>query len=717
MSTTNTRSHKELDGELDAERRREFMHAILADVRALERMIAEKTFETGVRRIGAEQEMFLIDQQFVPSRGALKMLELLHDDHYTTELGLFQLEANCDPQLFTGDGLSRMHAQLDDLVGRARLAAQAIDQDVVLMGILPTMRLSDLELDSMVPSPRYMTLNRIMTELRGGAFEFSIKGLDELIIEHDSVMLEACNSSFQVHLQVEPHEFARFYNLSQVLAGPMMAISANSPLLFGRRLWAETRIALFRQAVDTRHTHHLRETEARVSFGTRWVKDSVVEIFKEDIARFRTLVSTDLDEDPMAKLDRGELPFLKALRLHNGTIYRWNRPCYGITEGKAHLRIENRIMPAGPSTVDEVANGAFWFALMTEMAYRGEDVTRRIDFDQAGANFYTAAREGIGSSFVWLDNEDISARNLVLDKLLPVAEAGLRRAGIIDADVKRYLGVIDHRVRTARTGARWQFSSWNSLRDRATPGERANAIVAATVKRQLTGRPVSEWERARLDEADVTRHNYLRVEQYMTTDLFTVQADDPIEMIANLMIWERIRHVPVEDKDHKLIGLITQRAVLRFIAGGGASHRTGVSAIMRKDVLTVSPETPTIDALRLMRRKRIGCLPVLHEDRLVGIVTEEDFLTIASKLLEERLGDGTVETIDGPGTGRQHAPSDRSSSHRAAEAAAAATAPAGTPAPAPATTTTTTTTAPATPAAEPAPSSTRPDGPGDLPKP
>lgn len=654
MSTTNTRSHKELDGELDAERRREFMHAILADLRAVERMITEQRFETGIRRIGAEQEMFLIDQQWVPARGALKLLELLQDDHFTTELGMFQLEANCDPQTFTGDGLARMHAQLDDLVGRARQAANTIDMDVVLMGILPTMRKSDLALDSMVPSPRYQTLNRILTELRGGHFEFSIKGLDELIIEHDSVMLEACNSSFQVHLQVHPSEFARLYNLSQVLAGPVMSISANSPLLFGRRLWAETRIALFKQAVDTRQPQHLRETEARVSFGTRWVKSSVVEIFKEDIARFRTLVSTELDEDPMAKLDRGELPLLKALRLHNGTIYRWNRACYGITDGKPHLRIENRVMPAGPSTLDEVANGAFWFALMTEMAQRGDDVTRRIDFDQAGANFYTAAREGLGASFVWLDGEDISARDLVLDRLLPVAEAGLRRAGIVDADVKKYLGVIDERVRTARTGARWQFSSWNSLRDRATPGERANALVAATVKRQQTGRPVSEWERARLDEADVTRHNYLRVEQYMTTDLFTVQADDPIEMIANLMIWERIRHVPVEDKDHRLIGLVTQRAVLRFIAANGVSHRTGVSAIMRTgdEVATVCPETPTVDALRLMRRKRIGCLPVVHEGRLVGIVTEEDFLTIASKLLEERLGDGTVEAIDGPGTGR-----------------------------------------------------------------
>jgi CBS domain-containing protein/gamma-glutamylcysteine synthetase len=636
---TTTRSHKQVERAHDAERHREFMRAILVDVQALERMLDEGLFETGVRRIGAEQEMFIIDGTWAPANGALTLLERLDDTHYTTELGMFQLEANCDPQRLDGDGLSRMHAQLDHLVDKARKAAAELGMNVVLMGILPTMRKSDLGLDSMVPSDRYQTLNRIVTEMRGGRFEFSIKGLDELIIEHDSVMLEACNSSFQVHLQVEAAEFARMYNIAQVLAGPLMAITANSPIVFGRRLWAETRIALFRQAVDTRsHTHHIRETEARVSFGTRWVRKSIVEIFKEDIARFRTLVGTDLDEDPMAKLDQGELPSLKALRLHNGTIYRWNRPCFGIHEGKAHLRIENRVMPSGPSTIDEIANGAFWFGLMLEVGAREEDVTRRIDFDQAGANFYTAAREGLGAHFVWLDGQDLSARSLVLDRLMPLAEAGLQRHGVDPGDIRKYLSVIDARVRDARTGARWQFSSWNSLRDRATPAERANAIVAATVQRQLTGRPVSEWERARLDEADSARHNYLCVEQYMRTDLFTVAIDDPIEIVANLMLWERIRHVLVEDKDHRLIGLVTYRGVLRHLAGGPRAKKTAVADIMLTDVTTVRPETTTIEAIRIMRRLRISCLPVVHDDRLIGIVTDEDFMEIASRLLEEQLG-------------------------------------------------------------------------------
>ena len=636
-----TRSHKEVEGGAqDGVKRREFMTAILADLRALERMLREGRFETGVRRIGAEQEMFLIDNRWAPAPGALKMLERLDDSHFTTELGMFQLEANGDPQELSGEGISRLEKQLDELMDKARRTAGEIGMSAVLIGILPTLRKSDLGLDSMVPSPRYRALNKAINDLRGGVFELSIKGLDELIIKHDSVMLEACNSSFQAHLQVDPAEFARMYNLAQLLAGPMVAVSANSPLLFGRRLWAETRIALFRQATDTRsHTHHLRESEARVSFGTRWVKNSVVEIYQEDIARFRTLVGSDLDENPVAVLDRGDVPQLKALRLHNGTVYRWNRACYGVFNGKPHLRIENRVMPSGPSVLDEVANSALWFGLMAEMSAREEGIPERIDFDQAGGNFYTAAREGMGAHFGWLDGEDISATHLVLDRLLPVAEAGLRRQGIADPDIVRYLGVVDHRLRTARTGARWLMSSWNALKDKATPGERSNALVAATLQRQQTGRPVAEWERARLDEAESARHNYLRVDQYMTTDLFTVHEDDPVEMIANLMSWERIRHVPVEDKDHRLVGLVTYRAVLRFLTGGGSISDTPVSEIMKAEVTTVTPDTETVEAIRLMRRYRIGCLPVIQDGRLIGILTEEDFMTIASKLLEEKLAD------------------------------------------------------------------------------
>ncbi|HRE92136.1 MAG TPA: CBS domain-containing protein, partial [Myxococcota bacterium] len=186
--------------------------------------------------------------------------------------------------------------------------------------------------------------------------------------------------------------------------------------------------------------------------------------------------------------------------------------------------------------------------------------------------------------------------------------------------------------------ARWQFSSWNSLRDRATPGERSNALVAATVARQLTGRPVAEWERATLDEVTGTHRNYQRVDQFMRTDLFTIQGEDPVAVALHLMIWERIRYIPVEDKDHRLLGLVTHRAVMRLLAQGGSPKETPVAAIMRTDLMTVTAETETLEAIRLMRRYRIGCLPVLNEDRLVGLVTEDDFVDVAQKLLEEQTG-------------------------------------------------------------------------------
>lgn len=630
-----TREHKELHEAGDASKHREFMSALLNDIKALERMLEEGTFESGVRRIGVEQEMFIVDRAWRPTKGVLPILQRIADPHYTTELGQFQLEANCDPQLLTGDGIGRMHAQLDDLVDNARRVAQELDMNVVLMGILPTMRKSDLGLDNMVPSERYMALNKVVTELRGGKFRMSIKGLDELIIEHDSVMLEACNSSFQVHLQVGADEFARMYNIAQVLAGPLMAISANSPLAFGRRLWAETRVALFRYSVDTRNHERLkRETEARVSFGTRWVKSSVAEIYKEDFARFRTLVGTNLDEDPMEVLDRGEIPQFKALRLHNGTVYRWNRACFGITEGKAHLRIENRIMPSGPSTIDEMANAALWFGMMHEFGARQEDITRRIEFDQAGANFYTAAREGIGAHFEWLDGQTITAQRLILDHLLPIAECGLRRAGVDEALTSKYLAIVEERARTARTGAAWQARSWNSLRDRGTKLERSNALVAATLRRQMAARPVAQWERAKLDEAIVESDACTQVEQYMRTDLFTVHPEDPIEILPNLMIWERLRYVAVEDREHNLLGLITYREILTQLTKPANKRKKSVGEIMiqLENLVTVSTDTPTGEAIQLMQRFQLGCLPVVRDGQLLGLVTETEFVSVAGRL-------------------------------------------------------------------------------------
>ncbi len=643
-----TRDHKKVEGELAGEERRRFTRAILTDLRALERMLDEGLFEEGPPRIGAEQEMFLIDKtSFEPAKGSLKMLEALQDPHFTTELGLFQLEMNADPQNFHGNGLSTLEQQMQTLFERCHEVGDKLGILPVLVGILPTIRKSDLGLDNMVPSPRYLALNAATTAMRGEHYDFSIKGIDELQVKHDSVMVEACNSSFQTHLQVAPSDFARMYNLSQALVGPVLATACNSPVLFGKRLWAETRIALFEQAVDTRKTGtHLRDASARVSFGNRWCQNGILEIYKEDVARFRSLVGTDLDEDAIQVLDRGEIPQLKALRLHNGTVYRWNRACYGYDAKRPHLRIEMRVMPSGPTIIDEIANAALWLGLMSELGATVEDVRHHMEFEQARANLYTAARDGISAHISWLDGVEKPAQRLLLDDLLPKAEAGLRRAKVDEADIGRYLAVVDKRVRTMRTGSRWMLSSLSGMKEKGSQGEKLVAVVAATIQRQKTGRPVAEWERARLDEVPSARSSYLKVGQYMTTDIFTVQPDDAVQLVADLMGWERVRHVPVEDRDGRLVGLVSYRSILRFLnslqTGGKRTEGkdpalTPVADVMRRDVLTVTPDTETLDAIRLMRRYRIGCLPVVQDGHLVAILTEEDFMGIASDLLEQQL--------------------------------------------------------------------------------
>ncbi len=300
--------------ELDSESLRAFTRKLLGDLQALDLMLQHGAIETGVRRIGAEQELFLVDRDFAPAPLAMEMIEKVADEHYTTELARFNLEFNTDPLVFGGDCLSRMEGQLVDLLAKGRRAAHELDADLVMTGILQTLDISDLSLENMTPKPRYFALNEAMRRLRGSAYEFYIKGADELIIRHENVMVEACNTSFQAHFQVGPEEFASLYNLTQAVAGPVLAAACNSPLLFGRRLWRETRIALFQQSVDHRAAGlHLREQPSRVSFGRRWVDDSVLEIFKEDIARFKVLLSADIDEDSLDMLRRNEVPNLEGV--------------------------------------------------------------------------------------------------------------------------------------------------------------------------------------------------------------------------------------------------------------------------------------------------------------------------------------------------------------------------------------------------------------------
>ncbi len=625
----------------DGEQRRSFMRRLLRDLQALERLIEEGGIERGIRRVGAEQELFLVDPGWRPAPLALDLLERMQDPCFTTELGLFNLELNLSPCVFGGDCLSRIERELNSKLARLREVARELDCEIVLTGILPTMRKSDLGLENMTPLPRYRALNKAMSDLRGGAYEFHIKGLDELLIKHDSVMLESCNASFQVHFQVSAEEFPNLYNIAQVAAAPILAAATNSPLLFGRQLWRETRIALFQQSVDTRSSmDFLRERSPRVTFGTQWVRNSVVELFQEDIARFRALVSSDVEEDSLAAVERGEVPGLKALCLHNGTVYRWNRACYGLTDGKPHLRIENRVLPSGPTVVDQVANAAFWFGVISALSDKHQDITGVIEFADAKMNFTAAARQGLGAHLTWFHGETLPAIGLICDRLLPLAADALKRRGVDAADVDRLLGIIERRVGSHRTGSQWLVQSLAMMRGQGNRSEQLSALTAATVERQKGNLPVHEWEPARLEEAGGWTHTFLRVEQYMTTDLFTVHEDEPLDLVASLMEWERIRHVPVEDHQHRLVGLISYRALLRLLARGRLhkdGHHIAVTEVMKRNPVTISPEASTLEAIELMRQHRIGSLPVVKDGRLVGIITERDFMDVSAELLKQKL--------------------------------------------------------------------------------
>jgi CBS domain-containing protein len=628
--------------EYDSRQAQALMRSLLTDVSALERMIETGRIESGVRRIGAEQEMFLIDSAMRPAPVATEVLKNANDHRLTTEIGKFNLEANVSPRLLAGHGMREMEDELSELIAIARRAARRCDADVLLTGILPTIRQSDLTLDNLAPIPRYYELNRAMSQLRGGAFNIHIKGLDELHTMHDNVMFEACCCSFQVHLQVGPEEFARLYNLAQAISAPLLAVAANSPLLIGHRLWSETRVALFQHSTDERSSaRQARSHPPRVSFGEGWITDSVVDIFREEIARFRVVLTKQIEEDPFESLARGEPPKLAVLRLHNGTVWRWNRPCYGVNDGVAHLRIEHRAMPSGPSIIDEMANAAFFFGLMTALPDEYGEIEKLMTFDYAKNNFFAAARHGLKAQLTWAGGRDYPASTLILEHLLPAAREGLKRPAVNAEDRDRYLDLIQERVERDRTGAQWSLSSLSAIGERGAREARHRALTEAMLEQQQSGAPVSRWELARLGGAGDWSRRRQTVAQLMSTDLFTAHPEDPIDLAASVMEWRHIRHVPVEDDEGRLVGLISHRDLLRLLAQGllsrGAKEVT-VKEIMTRDLLTITPETPALEAMAIMRRRKVGCLPVLENDRLVGIITAYDFLALSAEIIEKHFG-------------------------------------------------------------------------------
>lgn len=623
----------------DNKQMQKFVKSLLNDVSALEYMLENEWFESDVTRIGAEQEIVMVEKDtFKPSLVAMEALEKMTEYPWVeTELGKFNLETNLDPRVFTGDCFSALEAENSYKLNKIQEVLDTLDTSILLTGICPTLRKYHLNLENLTPKKRYYALmEAINKQLIGHAYELRILGIDELLVKHDSPLLEACNTSFQVHLQVAPKDFVKLYNISLGLAAPIMAISANSPIVFGKRLWHETRIALFQQSLDTRTTHdHMRERSPRVSFGRDWIHHSILEIYREDIARFRVLLSSDIEEDSLAAIKNGQVPKLRALQVHNSTVYRWNRPCYGISDnGKPHLRIENRVLPSGPTVVDEVANACFWLGCMIGISESVDDIREEMSFVDARDNFGKAAKFGLDTKFTWFKDEKINAVDLI-KRLLPIARKGLESRGVNPEDINKYLGIIEKRAENHMTGARWMLRAFTKLHDNTNTDEALSVLTASMIQNQMTNRPVHEWTLPDKEDLKIYRPSHLKVSEFMLTDLFTVQKDDIVDLVADLMDWNKIRYTPVEDNKGNLVGLVTARLILRHFIKSKHSKKTGVvSDIMIKEPITVSQDANILEAMKLMRENKIGCLPVVNGTELVGLISETEFLRITGSLLQ-----------------------------------------------------------------------------------
>lgn len=623
-----------------AEERLEFAARLLRDLQAVELMQAKGFFESTPRRIGAEQEFCVVDANFRPSIRGPEILATIEDTHFTSELARYTLEINLDPVELVKRPFSELHGQLNSLLTVAENAAAAFGDRVVLAGILPSIGMTELDERFMTPAPRYEMLQARIRQMRGSDIELSIYGVDDIILRHDNILFEACNTSFQVHLQIPPDELVDQYNWAMAISGPVLAIAANSPMLFGRELWAETRIALFQQSIDTRtRDMGLRQRHSRVHFGNRWIRHSLVEIFQEDIARF-PLMTAHPTEDSLTQLERGEVPTLRSLALHNGTIWKWNRVCFGSDGRVAHLRLENRYLPAGPTVIDEIANAAFWVGLMCGMPDRYRQIWNSMEFLEAKDNFLKAAQHGLDVELSWQGSTK-NARQLILDDLLPMAQTGLEARGIDPLEITKYLSVIEHRTVKRMTGSRWLKHTFRAARPGLELLQKKTALTARLWEYQRSGKAVADWPIEPLDALPQESMLDQRVDLLMTTDLITVSADDHLAFVQQIMRWRGIRHMPVENECGHLVGLVTANDINRFCK---EKECTDVTQVRREDggqyrvvdamvpnPVCISPHALLSQAHEKMRQHRIGCLPVVHGGKLIGLLTQEDMHRLYSK--------------------------------------------------------------------------------------
>src|SRR3954465_6544848 len=459
------------------------------------RLLAESRFDCERRSIGLEIELNLTDDAGDPAFKNAEALEAIADPDFQTELGQFNVEINVPPRLLSEEIAAATERDIRDSLNTAEERARSVGAHMVMVGILPTLGERHLTADAFSANPRYELLNEQIFAARGEDLHLSIAGVERLSTYADTIAPEAACTSVQLHQQIDPNLFADHWNAAQCVAGIQLAVGANSPFFFGKELWRETRIAVFEQATDTRPEElKAQGVRPRVWFGERWI-NSIWDLFEENVRYFPALLPVCDDEDPVEALERGDVPKLPELRLHNGTIYRWNRPIYDVVRGRPHLRVENRVLPAGPTVGDIVANAAFSYGLIRMLVDDDRPIWSQMSFSAAEENFHAGARDGIDARIYWPGIGEVPATELVLRRLLPMAYEGLDRWGIDPADRDRLLEIVERRCVTHQNGATWQSRVFHHLyEDRRL--ERADALCEMTLRyreHMHSNVPVHEW--------------------------------------------------------------------------------------------------------------------------------------------------------------------------------------------------------------------------------
>jgi hypothetical protein len=475
------------------EERQRYREKVQLCLDVFERLITTWTFDEREPMTGLEVELNLVGGDYQPALVNAQVLEEIADPNYQTELGAYNIELNVDPNLLPA--LATLEEDLRASLNAAEAKANARDAHIVMVGILPTLMPEHLaDPGWMSASTRYAALNDSIFAARGEDLHLDIHGPERLSAYASTLAPESACTSVQLHVQVDPQDFASAWNAAQVLAGPQLALGANSPYFFGRELWRETRIELFMQATDTR-PQELRNqgVRPRVWFGERWIT-SIFDLFEENVRYFPSLLPELSDEDPVAEVDAGRAPVLQELRLHNGTVYRWNRPVYAVVDGVPHVRVENRVLPAGPTVVDTIANAAFFHGALRTLMQDERPVWSKMSFSTAEENFFACAKQGMDAGVYWPGLGETGVEELVLRRLLPMAHEGLESAGVA-ADVReRYLGIIEARAKSGRNGASWQVAAVKSLE--AGGADRRTALTGM-LRRYTEGmhanQPVHTW--------------------------------------------------------------------------------------------------------------------------------------------------------------------------------------------------------------------------------